>query len=126
MKLCQVCESLEKDKSPLTKVVTCQKCFLEIEQERFTLDATERRLAIPLPRDGECEFEQDCHRPIWARRFCRSHYERVAKLNVSRIRPRKLKPESDSNSFATETSDDLWTFVVTELKKKGHHSVRQL
>jgi len=125
MKLCQVCEKVSNENSLPTEVITCRECFLKIEEERFSLSYVERPTAQPLPRDGECEFEHDCHKPIWARRFCRSHYERVAKLNAGRIRPTKSKPASDRNSLATEATD-LWEFVVSELQKKGHHSVRQL
>lgn len=125
MKLCQVCEKLCKENSLQTEIFTCKECFVKLEQERFTLSYAERPVAIPLPRDGECEFEHDCHRPIWARRFCRSHYERVAKLNYGRVKPKKLKPASESNSSATE-ANDLWSFIVQDLKEKGHHSVREL
>lgn len=125
MKLCRVCEKVSNENSLLTEVTTCKECFLRIEQERFSLSYAERPVAIPLPRDGECEFEQDCHKPIWARRFCRSHYERVAKLNYGRVKPKKVKSESDRDSLAAEATD-LWEFIVSDLKKKGHHSVRQL
>jgi hypothetical protein len=68
-------------------------------------------------REGVCEQNSSCGKKIWARRLCRSHYEKMKGLNVGRIKTKQIRPE---------VADDLWTFVVRTLKKEGHEIATKL
>lgn len=68
-------------------------------------------------REGVCEHDSTCQKPIWSRRLCRSHYEKLMKLNVGRIKPKRVRPD---------TAEDLWSFVVATLKKEKHEMAQKL
>lgn len=68
-------------------------------------------------REGVCEHDSNCGKKIWARRLCRSHYEKMKGLNVGRIKTKQIRPE---------VAEDLWTFVVRELKKQKHEMAAKL
>lgn len=74
-------------------------------------------MIISYSREGHCEHESGCQKQIWARRLCRSHYEKMKKLNVGRIKIKPVRPD---------TADDLWQFVVAQLKKEKHPLAAQL
>jgi hypothetical protein len=62
-------------------------------------------------RTGTCEHDSDCHKMIWARKLCRSHYEKMKQLNVGRVRTKET---------ALPNSEDVWNFVISELKRQNH------
>ncbi len=68
-------------------------------------------------RKGLCEHDSKCGRKILARRLCRSHYEKAMKSNVGRIKTPVIRPEA---------AEDLWAFVVRELKKQKHEIAAKL
>jgi len=68
-------------------------------------------------REGVCEHNPDCGKKIWARRMCRSHYEKLKGLNTGRIKTKRIRPE---------VAEDFWSFVVRALKKEGHEIARKL
>ena len=68
-------------------------------------------------REGVCEQDSSCGRKIWARRLCRSHYEKSMKSNYGRIRTKSIRPD---------VVEDLWSFVVRELKKEKHEMAAKL
>jgi len=68
-------------------------------------------------REGVCEHDSSCGKKIWARRLCRSHYEKMKQLNVGRIKIKPVRPDY---------AEDLWAFVVRELKKEKHEIAAKL
>lgn len=74
-------------------------------------------MIISYSREGQCEHDLGCQKAIFARRLCRSHYEKVKKLNVGRIKIKPVRPD---------TADDLWQFVVAQLQKEKHPMAAKL
>lgn len=68
-------------------------------------------------REGVCEHSATCQKPIWAKRLCRSHYEKLMKVNMGRIKGNRVRPD---------TAEDLWQFVVAQLKKEKHEIANKL
>lgn len=128
MKLCPNCEKYRGERSSETesvKVELCNECYVELEKERFHNRGEKLKRARSAPsREGKCRYEDSCEGKVWARQFCRSHYEKLNRMNVKRkVYPRKKKI---NESYDHVGDMDLWNFVVAELKKKGHFSVREL
>lgn len=128
MKLCPNCEKYwgeRSSESEQVKVELCNNCHVELERERFHNRGEKlKRVRASANREGTCRFEDSCERPIWARQFCRSHYEKLTRMNVRRKQYPRKKVEKESYDHIGDM--DLWDFVVAELKKKGHFSVRKL